>query len=90
MQSNNQRSSPQFISSIQTLISFVTNISMTSMPSVGSFSGAQCSTENACKIGEVGRDIGLVGREGTGDAPRTRQGVEFSARRRRLTFENVA
>lgn len=68
----------------------MTNISMTSMPSVGSFSGTQLSTENACKMGEVGRDIGLVGREGTADAPRTKQGVEFSARSRRLTFENIA
>src|SRR6266702_3496222 len=80
----------QFVSSIQMLISFVTKISMTSMPSVGSLSGTQLSTENACKIGEVGRAMGLVGREGTGDAPRTKQGVEFRARSRRLTFENIA
>jgi hypothetical protein len=77
----------QSLSSIQILISFVTMISITSMPSVGSFSGAQFSILNACRTGEVGRDRGL---EGTGDVERLKLGEGLRARSRRLTLENIA
>lgn len=43
-----------------------------------------------CSIGEVGRDVGLVGRDGTGDFHGAMLGVELRARRRWLTVENIA
>ena len=80
----------QQLPSIQMLTSLVTIISITSIHSVGSLSGAQCSMLNACKTGEVGGDMGLMGREGTGDVMRLKLGEVFSVRSRRLTFENIA
>lgn len=60
------------------------------MPSVGSFSDTQLSILKACSTGEVGRDMGLVGRDGTGDFQCVMFDVELRARSRRLTVENIA
>ena len=46
------------------------------MPSVGSLSGIQLSMLKACSIGEVG----LVGRDGTGDIDRVVLDAELRAR----------
>jgi hypothetical protein len=37
------------------------------MLSVGSLPDTQLSILKACSTGDVGRDMGLVGRDGTGD-----------------------
>ena len=85
---------PQTASSIYStcmLISFVTMISMTSIPSVGSLSGIQLSMLNACSTGEVGHDSGPIGQHARdeSDIPWTTFEVEPRARSRRISSEYI-
>src|SRR5712691_6774745 len=71
------------------LISFVTMISMTSIPSVGSLSGTQLSILKACSTGEVGHGNGLMGQHAKDDIPGVTRDVELRARSCRLSSENT-